>query len=143
MPDPLRFFIDGDGDVDVVCGGGDGNILYFKNKGKTDHVVPQTNPLDKVKVHADSSPVVVDWDNDGDLDIVVGNINGTIQYFENDGSDTFVEIVGTANPFDGIDVGANVDPCIVDWDGDGDLDVVVGNGDGVLAYFEQQPDERR
>ena len=39
---------------------------------------------------------------------------------------SFTEQTGTANPWDGIDVGAQSTPTFADIDGDGDQDLVVG-----------------
>ena len=72
----------------------------------------------------------------GDLDLVVGESNGTgeyslLTYIENTGTSTapvFVQQTGTANPFDGIDVGESSQslggrssPTLGDLDGDGTL----------------------
>ena len=40
------------------------------------------------------------------------------------------------NPFDGIDEGNNSSPVFADIDNDGDLDLVIGNEDGTLDYYE-------
>ena len=48
----------------------------------------------------------------------------------------FTEQTGGANPFNGIDVGNTSAPSFADLDGDGDLDVMVGESHGVLNYFQ-------
>ena len=63
----------------------------------------------------------------GDLDLVVGDGEGLLNYIENTGTSTapvFVARTGTANPFDGIDVdslpgGSLSAPALGDIDGDG------------------------
>ena len=60
----------------------------------------------------------------GDLDLVVGNSWGELNYIENTGTSTapvFVLRTGSANPFDGVDVGDNSAPALGDLDGDGTL----------------------
>ena len=59
----------------------------------------------------------------GDLDLVVGE-SGLLNYFENTGTSTapvFVARTGSANPFDGIDVGDKCQPALGDLDNDGTL----------------------
>ena len=60
----------------------------------------------------------------GDLDLVVGNYDGNLNYIENTGTPTapvFVQRTGSANPFDGVDVGNDCFPALGDIDGDGTL----------------------
>jgi len=60
----------------------------------------------------------------GDLDLVVGNWDGELIYAENTGTSTapvFVVRTGSANPFDGIDVGYISAPALGDVDNDGTL----------------------
>ena len=60
----------------------------------------------------------------GDLDLVVGNYDGNLNYMENTGTSTapaFVQRSGSANPFDGINVGSSSKPTLGDVDNDGTL----------------------
>ncbi|NEQ73972.1 MAG: tandem-95 repeat protein, partial [Okeania sp. SIO2C9] len=130
--------IDGDGDLDAFIGEIDGNINYFENDGSGNftEVTGIDNPLDGVDLGNFSAPTFADIDGDGDLDAFIGETYGTINYFENDGSGNFTEVTGTANPFDGVDVGDYSSPTFADIDGDGDLDAFIGEGYGTIKYFE-------
>ena len=136
--------LDGDGDLDAIVGEIDGNLHYFENTGSATApaFTEQTgaaNPFDGVDVGVTSAPSFADLDGDGDLDAVVGENDGILNYFENTGSATapaFTEHTGAANPFNGVDVGGLSTPSFADLDGDGDLDAVVGEYDGILNYFE-------
>ena len=62
----------------------------------------------------------------GDLDLVVGELYGTLIYIENTGNSTapaFVLRPGSANPFDGFQVGMSSasKPALGDLDNDGTL----------------------
>jgi Ca2+-binding RTX toxin-like protein len=136
--------LDGDGDLDAVVGEGGGTLKYFLNTGSTavPVFVEQTgaaNPFDGIAVGGSSTPALADLDGDGDLDAVVGqNLGGTLNYLLNTGSSTapvFVEQTGAANPFNGTLQRSNAAPALVDLDGDGDLDAVVGDRDGRLSTF--------
>ena len=136
--------LDGDGDLDAVVGEVFGTLHYFENTGSA--IAPAftertgaANPFDGVDVGSNSAPSFADLDGDGDLDAVVGEVYGTLHYFENTGTaiaPAFTERTGAANPFDGVDVGACSTPSFADLDGDGDLDAVVGEVNGILHYFE-------
>ena len=60
----------------------------------------------------------------GDLDLVVGENEGTLKYMENIGTSTapvFVARTGSANQFDGIEVPHRSAPALGDFDNDGTL----------------------
>ena len=55
---------------------------------------------------------------------MLGNSGGSLTYMENTGTSTapvFVQQTGTANPFDGFDVGDYSTPALGDLDNDGTL----------------------
>ena len=112
-------------------------MRYFEDQG-TSYVEQQgrSNPFDGVDVGSNGAPAFLDYDRDGDKDLIVGNGVGKLEYFERTGDSSFDEQTGVKNPFDEIDVGTDSTPVVVDYDGDGDLDVVVGNQDGALKYYQ-------
>ena len=60
----------------------------------------------------------------GDLDLVVGEMYGSLIYMENTGTSTapaFVQRTGSANPFDSVYVGDYSTPALGDLDSDGTL----------------------
>lgn len=76
---------------------------------------------------------VVDLDGDGDLDLVTGNFAGTFAWFRGDGKGSFAA-VSEPLPAEGeLSVHMHSDPFLVDWDADGDLDLLSGSeGGGVF-----------
>jgi len=87
-------------------------------------------------------PTFGDLDGDGDKDMVVGNDQGTLSYFQNialAGNDADFNLVLATMVDDAsatIDVGQFATPFLVDLDRDGDNDLVIGNKSGRLTYYK-------
>jgi hypothetical protein len=85
-------------------------------------------------------PFAVDWDGDGHLDLVVGNFAGTFYRFKGQGNGKFLpepeEIKAGGHPLK-IE-GHHSDPFVVDWDGDGDLDLLSGSSEGGVQWAENR-----
>ncbi|RPI70349.1 MAG: hypothetical protein EHM47_12270, partial [Ignavibacteriales bacterium] len=97
-----------------------------------------------VTVQSFSAPVFGDLDSDGDFDLVLGNIEFEIEYFENTGTPQQSKFQKDESMFTSIYAGGyqftNSDyPFLVDLDADNDLDLIIGGYNG-LKYYENTGD---
>ena len=124
---------DKDGDLDLVSGDWLGKFQYFRNDGNATHpdFKKSTTSFSSLDAGSYSSPTFVDIDKDGDLDIVSGELLGTILcYINNNG--TFLQ---NSAIFAGIDVGYRSAPALADIDNDGNIDMLVGAEDAAKLTF--------
>lgn len=87
------------------------------------------------------SPNLGDFDGDGDLDLLCGEFLDGFTYFQNTGTrekplyDSGVKLEGSdRSPL--VMHLQMITPTAHDWDGDGDLDLIVGDEDGRVAFVE-------
>jgi FG-GAP-like repeat len=156
---------DADGDIDVLIGCFDGELKLRINDGSStqarfaveNKTVQAGNAPLKVAAHC--CPVVADWDNDGRWDILSGCDDGSVTWFRNTGTKTEPRFepgitLVNKNPGIGYDLltwsDADIVPGIrsqievVDHNGDGKLDLLVGD---FFTAYDPKPnlsdDERR
>jgi hypothetical protein len=149
--------IDGDGRRDILSGSysredkdmaGLFQVLYGEPDGKfrkaealkgTDGeplIIPHDEETDIEAIC--TRPFAVDWDGDGHLDLVVGNFSGTFYWFRGEGKGAFrpkPKVINAGKKPLRID-GHHSDPFAIDWDGDGDLDLLSGSGAGGVQWAE-------
>ena len=123
-----------------------GWLRYFPNRGKPHIVMAEGMPC---SFGGYSSVEVADWEGDGDLDFIGGNETGFVQLIENISTPgrtqfktarqipnvyaarwMFIDDEDPERPY------GQAKPAYVDWDNDGDLDLLVGNNSNRVAYFE-------
>jgi hypothetical protein len=149
--------LDGDGDNDILSGSyackseprsglfqvfwgqPDGSFRRAAELNGTDGVRLMI-PADKDSIGENicTRPTAADWDADGDLDLVVGNFAGSFYVFMGEGDGRFPpkpqQIMADDGPLK-IE-GHHSDPFPVDWDNDGDIDLVSGSSIGGVQWAE-------
>lgn len=148
-PSPNFADWDNDGDLDLLCGEFMDGFTYFENIGTAKS--PQYVSGKKLN-GSDGNPLVMDlqmitptafdWDQDGDMDLIVGDEDGRVALVENvggknqTGSPIFSQPVYFKQEADTLKFGALATPFAYDWDADGDEDIISGNTAGNIGIFE-------
>jgi hypothetical protein len=145
---------DGDGILDLVSGSYDPGELYlFRGLGKgrfaAREVIRDRSGKPILKTPKQKHPVesfgswmtLVDWNDRGVLDILVGTFDGMMFLRRNEGTRTKPvysesnQWVMAGNKRLRVPGGEHANPVIVDWDGDGLWDIVTGSADGGVYWY--------
>jgi len=134
--------IDSDGDYDLFSGDGIGLLHYWQNVGTPSNAAFQliSDTLQGIDVTGYSKMSFADLDADGDMDILIGTYQGDIWHYQNTGSATVFDFVLQTTQFNGIDVGSNASPALIDIDQDNDLDLFIGERYGQIWYYRNDGD---
>lgn len=139
---PALADFDGDGDLDLLLSnkidpGNDttGSITRFENTGtRRAPAFVDRGPL-ALSGEFHFSPAVVDLDGDGLLDLVTGGWRDRVQWWRNTGSPSAPQWGMADSALITLTRGTNTIPTLGDLDGDGDLDMIVGEASGQLNLF--------
>jgi hypothetical protein len=147
---PAAADLDGDGDLDILVG----NYGFYRGSGGYEsrlslllNIGTPQQPRFALQA-ADPCPALTaanirrlvpslgDIDGDGDADLLLGQEDGSLILIPNQGTRQNPVWGNPQYQYFGIDVGLHSAPQWIDLDGDGDLDLVVGERNGNTNYFE-------
>ena len=147
MPSPNFADFDSDGDLDLICGEFVDKFTWFENIGTRKHpryaagryLTYMGKPLQMDLCMI--VPVALDWDKDGNVDLVVGQEDGRVALVENtgkviDGKPQFLPPQFFQQQADEVKFGVLVTPYSFDWDNDRDEDLICGNSAGYVGFIE-------
>ncbi len=126
-------------DTHIYSNWGTNNTPRFDHKNKRPIWV-DGKPIDVSLING-FRPLPVDFDGDGDLDLLFGGMLHWIMYFENVGTRTkpMLTYRGVLKTYDGKDLnipGELIIPVAIDFDKDGDVDLLWGNENGQIGFNE-------
>lgn len=165
---------DDDGYLDMISGSYDpGDVYLFKGhgEGKFDAGITIKDETDTPMVHHPvefkkyqslksaskgrsdeattarvssfgSWPSMVDWDKDGDLDMLIGSFGGHLFLRINNGTRKNPSFSADCSQVKAHDKplkeACHASPVVADWDNDGLWDLVIGSGDGSVGWYRNE-----
>jgi hypothetical protein len=144
--------LNGDGKPDLIIGDFNGNIHYYTNQSNGNIVsfTKVSSNLNNIFCGTFAAPQLFDLNKDGLLDLIIGRKNGSIAYYQNNGTNTNPSF--TAEPtidslgkitvaqsfvsgnftfyFDGYSI-----PHVCDLDNDGNFEMLVGSEQGQVFLY--------
>jgi hypothetical protein len=138
--------LNGDGKLDLLIGNSSGDVYCILNEGDAknwsfgneQHLLANGQPLKAAS--SLSAPCLADWNGDGKLDLLVGEQDGSVSWYPNTGAfDPKTKLplfaagrllVPKGNYGDDSTEpvrGTRAKICVADWNGDGRLDLLVGD----------------
>ena len=134
--------IDNDNDLDLVIGVANNadkdNLHLYRNIGDSlvaNFVLEENNLINNIDIGSTTVPAFGDMDGDFDTDMIIGNVSGQLTYYENVGNRYAPQFEFITDFYGGIDVGFSSAPFVVDYDLDGDFDLLIGDQTGRLEYW--------
>lgn len=128
---------DGDGRLDLVVGDTKGVARYFQNAGtKAEPVFELAHEFESLGIRM--VPFAADWNHDGRMDVVGSAASGKVVAWINQGDGKFAPV----EPIDFPAVPYSPSVSVIDWNDDGDDDLIIGTAYGFFCWFERSFLER-
>ncbi len=140
---PQLFDINKDGLLDLMIGGKNGKIWYYKNVGTLSSPSFSfiTNSFGNVNVQGNSNLYGLDGyaspffysENDGSVKLLVGSVTGQIYYYSVPSATSICNLINST--VNGFNEGGQSSAFFEDINADGKRDLFIGNASGGLSFF--------
>ncbi len=126
--------IDGDGDIDLLgangAASGNNSEILLANNGLGGFVTVSGQISPNLVGADDNDSKFIDYDNDGDLDLVIARLGGQAnvqgeRLYQNDGSGNFTQILDEIS----INLDSTLDIMVADFDNNGTYDMITAQGE--------------
>lgn len=132
---PILYDLNRDGKLDLIVGNKNGQIISFINIGdmefKKDKILLEEKNFQNV------SPTIGDLDGDGVEDLVLGNSKGELYFYKGKKNKDGLVFDKKGMKFN-VKLDSYSAPRIVDYDGDGKVEIVVGSKDGYIKVYKNR-----
>ena len=144
---PFEVDYDHDGSKDLLVGTAEGMVALLTNRGTdaepafSDYRFLKVDGKE-IDVGTHATPFMVDYNNDGTPDLLIGNGEGALFYYANQGN-TIPPVFAPPVPLKDLHgthlaVDGYCTPCVVDWDDDNRKDILLGSGSGELVLYRNE-----
>jgi hypothetical protein len=136
-----------DGKKDLLVGTEGGKIALFTNTGTDSTPVLSAHSFlraegEDIDVGTHAAPFMVDYNNDGKSDLLVGNEKGYLFCYLNQGSSSRPRFTSPVTIQDAsgkaLAVESDCTPCVIDWNDNNKKDILLGSGNGRLALYRNE-----